>query len=214
MRFALERLTEPSIEPVTLTEAKLHLRESTTDRDTEITNLIIGAREWVEEFTGRAMVDQMWRLSLGDNLSPVGYLNYPSYYGYWNWSTEIVLRRSPILSIVSFAAAGTDGIETDFSAATYQVRGANSRFPRLAALTGATWTTLIPGQELRVVFRAGYADTTGSPTGSAADVPERYKQAIKLWIEANYDRNEKMMGILLDTAERLVQNERVELSLA
>ena len=55
---------------------------------------------------------------------------------------------------------------------------------------------------------------TGSPTGSAADVPERYKQAMKLWIEANYDRDDKMMALLLDTAERLIRGERAEMSLA
>ena len=47
-------------------EMKRHLRcfMSVTDEDADITNLIAAAREWAEDYTGRALVDQTWRLSL------------------------------------------------------------------------------------------------------------------------------------------------------
>jgi len=215
VRFALERLSDPSIEPVTLTQAKLHLREDDDAHDDEITALITGAREWAEDFTGRALVDQMWRLTIAnDAWTPIVPLAPVSVCGYWDWRGEIWLRRSPVLAVVSFSSVGTDGAETEIDAAGYEIRGALSKFPRLVALSGATWPAYIGNVEHRITFRAGFADMTGSPTGSAADVPERYKQAMKLWIEANYDRDDKMMALLLDTAERLIRGERAEMSLA
>ena len=36
-------------------------------------------------------------------------------------------------------------------------------------------------------------------------VPERFKQAMKLWVEAHYDRDEKMMQQLLDAAENIAK---------
>jgi hypothetical protein len=42
----------------------------------------------------------------------------------------------------------------------------------------------------------------------------RFIQAMKLWAEATYNRDEKMMTLLLDVAQRLVTSERCELGLA
>jgi len=101
VRFALERLSDPSIEPVTLTQAKLHLREDDDAHDDEITALITGAREWAEDFTGRALVDQMWRLTIAnDAWTPIVPLAPVSVCGYWDWRGEIWLRRSPVLAVV------------------------------------------------------------------------------------------------------------------
>ena len=60
MNFVLERLTQPEMEVVTLAEMKRHLRlfSSVTDEDADITALIVAAREWVEDYTGRVLVDQ------------------------------------------------------------------------------------------------------------------------------------------------------------
>ena len=85
-----------------------------------------------------------------------------------------------------------------------------SRWPRVVALNGANWSTGV----YKIVFRAGYADTVSSPAQDASVVPERYKQAMKLWIEAMYDRDERMMETLLKTAEGLIRGERVELGMA
>jgi uncharacterized phiE125 gp8 family phage protein len=48
-------ITPPAAEPVTLTEAKLHLREDGTDQDSLIEGLITAAREYVES-TGRLLM--------------------------------------------------------------------------------------------------------------------------------------------------------------
>ena len=63
-------------------------------------------------------------------------------------------------------------------------------------------------------FVDAFADLLGSPTQGVEMVPVRFKQAMKLWIEANYDRDPKMMALLLQTAAGIVEGERADLHLA
>lgn len=57
---SLVRQTDPAVEPVTLSEAKAHLRVDTADDDTYITGLIRAAREWVEQYLDRTLVHTQW----------------------------------------------------------------------------------------------------------------------------------------------------------
>lgn len=220
MIFTLERVTDPDIEPVTLAEMKTHLRcfDDISDEDSAITALIVGAREWVEDFTGRALIDQAWRLTINQQANSTsdfvgGVTPGTGYYCeafQWQRQGEILLRKSPVLAVTAFASVDAAGAETAIASDSYELREADSKWPRIVGLNGATWTAGV----LRITYRAGFADRTGSPQESAAVVPERFKQAMKLWVEAMYDRDEKMMSLLLDTAERLIKSERCDLSLA
>lgn len=229
-RFTLERVLDPEIEPVTLAEMKLHLRgfSSVTDDNAQITGLIKGAREWVEDYTGRALIDQTWRLTLQglggyaggdvvggtrDGRLPAGFGYYQGLYIWWDRFGELLLRKAPILAITSFKSVDQAGVETAVDPTTYQLREADSKWPRIVALNGATWSTWL-SCDLRIVYRAGFSDQTGSPQEGTDVVPERFKQAIKLHAEAMYDRDEKMMPLLLSSAEQLVKPERAELGLA
>ena len=54
-------LTAPTVEPVSLAEAKLHCRVDTTDENTLLSALIVAAREYVEQVTGRALITRTYR---------------------------------------------------------------------------------------------------------------------------------------------------------
>lgn len=222
MKFVLERITGPEFEPVTLAEAKRFLREfaTVTDNDTDISDLITAAREWAEDFTGRVLIEQTWKLTIysrtitGDAVK--GYTVYPGIAnqsaGIFNMqaSGEIWLRKSPALSIAAVKAVDLAGVETDVTGSTYELREPKSKWPRLVSLNGSPWTSNM----LRITYRAGFADTTVSPQDTAAVVPIRFKQAIKLWLAANYDCDKDQMVKLLDMAERILKPERVELQIA
>lgn len=217
MKFSLERVTQPELEPVTLAQMKVSLRgfSSVTSLDADITSLIQGAREWVEDYTGRALIDQKWRLNIGSHAWISSFTDSNAKtginYGTWRPSADgILLRKSPAIAITSFATVGADGVETIVDPALYQLREAGSKWPRLVGLNGSTWS----GAEMRIEFRAGYANRLGSPVEGAERVPARLIQAMKLWAEANYDRDEKAMALLLDTAERLARPERCDLQIA
>jgi len=57
-------VTQPAVEPITLAEAKQHLRVDVTDDDALITILIIGAREACEAFIHGKLITQTWEVEL------------------------------------------------------------------------------------------------------------------------------------------------------
>lgn len=220
-QFTLERIEEPDIEPVTLDEMRVHLRIYDDDHseDDEINTLISAARQWAEDYTGRVLIEQSWRLSTGQNIKGLsttgdtvaGLTSVGLSTGVNNQFVNdgIWLRKSPVLAITSFVSVDTAGVETAIDAATYELRDANSKWPRLYGLNGATWTG-----PLRIEYRAGYADRLGSPMQGAEMVPARFKHAMKIWCDAMYDRDERTMEMLLKVASSIIKPERVELQVA
>ena len=213
MYFLLELVSGPAQEVITLEEMRRHLRlfEDINDEDPDIEDLIVGAREWVEHYTGRGLIDQTWRLTLtgsaiggvpgvGDAVS--GYSVSPaSINGAFNWSGGgIPLRRSPVLGITSIATVATDGVETVLESTIYEVRGAAGKYPEIVMLNGSSLLTGV----VRIVFRVGYADQLGSPQQGPEMVPKRFKQAMKLWAESVYDREPD----LIEAAEMIIKPER------
>jgi uncharacterized phiE125 gp8 family phage protein len=223
-RFILERSIAPEIEPVTLAEARRHLRvdADNTTEDDDITPLIAVAREMVESYTGRVLIDQTWRLTIDDlrgNLfgdSVGGYTNLQGPFQWWRGRVgEIMLRKSPALALSSFVSVGADGAETTIDADTYQLREAGSRWPRIVALSGATWGL----GAFRITFRAGFADRTGSPQQGADFVPARYRQAMKLIIGHLYENRESVVLGSIPTelpmgVKWLLRSDRAELGFA
>jgi hypothetical protein len=226
MRFVLERVSGPSVEPVTLAEMITHLREFASISEgaqDEITALITTAREWVEDYTGRALVEQSWRLSVDKRIGngprrvilPPG--NVENGYGWYSWDSPDcidgwLLHKSPVVAITSFASVDDAGTETEIDADQYLLKAADSKWPKIASTTGSIWA----GNQFRITYRAGFAASVGSPDPSpdVSLVPRRYVQAIKLYAEALYDRDKDMMPALMKAAEAVIASERADISLA
>ena len=60
----LQLVTPPAAEPVSLAEARLHLRVDFPDEDALIASLIAAARQAAETITGRQLVTARWKLVL------------------------------------------------------------------------------------------------------------------------------------------------------
>lgn len=217
-RWVLERVTDPEIEPVTAAAFVRNVGEfsaAATERADDIAAVISTAREWAEKLTGRALIDQTWRLTISDgtgaSYDPVQEPPPSVLCGvYTGRTSEIALRRSPVIAISSFVSVDAAGVETTIDASTYELREADSKWPKLVGLNGASWTT----GTFRITFRAGYANRDVSPAEGAEVVPARFKQAILLYAEALYDRDERRMQSLMDTAEGLIAAEACGLGAA
>jgi uncharacterized phiE125 gp8 family phage protein len=84
-RFVLNQTEAPTAEPISLTEAKLHLRIDTTADDALVTALIMAARQIVEDWTGLALVKQSWAYSFQQ---------------WYKWEIELP-RAAPLLTVDS-----------------------------------------------------------------------------------------------------------------
>lgn len=215
MNFVLERVTQPVLEPITLAEMRLHLRayDGVTAEDDAIEALTKAAREWVEDYTGRALIEQRWLLTVGNGVIPFGYTDSNTVTGIYAGvfsptAAGIPLRKSPVIALVSVASVDSLGVETALDVADYTVMEAASKWPRVLGSVGYG--------TLRFVFSAGFAPGVGSPdpTPNVALVPERFKLAMKLYAEALYDRDEKLMPLLLEAASNIIKPERADLQIA
>jgi len=144
--------TQPATEPITLAEAKLHLRVEVSDDDKLITNLIVAARERAEALTGQSFMPQTWETVLDA------------------FSTEIDLDHPPIVSVTHVKYLdGAGALQTvspsDYIVDTFRQPG------RITLAEGAVWpATQSVANAVTVRYVTGYAN--------AAAVP----QAIKGWM--------------------------------
>ena len=95
-------ITEATVEPITVTEAKDWLGIQTTTHDTKLTAAIPAARKKVEQLSGRSLVARTLKLTLLDYSDSIIELPYPA-----------------INAIVSVKSKAADGTETTYSATDY-----------------------------------------------------------------------------------------------
>lgn len=166
----LRVVTGPASEIISLDEAKAHLRVVGDDEDAYIYSLIITAREMCELGSRRALMTQTLELGLEC----------------WPNNAEISLPRPPLQSVTSLTYLDSAGITQTMPALDYIV-DTFSQPGRLVLGYGKFWpgATLQPGTPIRVRYVAGY--------GSAAQVPQYYRQAIKLLIGHFYENREAVV---------------------
>lgn len=150
--MAIKIITPPATEPISVEEAKLHLRVDATDEDTPIARMIVTARQEAENLTRRALITQTLELGLS------------------HWPERINLPRPPIASVTSIKYMDTAGTLQTLDPSDYLVDN-YSEPARIVPAYGKTWP-LIRHQPNAILVRyvAGY--------GSASDVPA----AIRNWM--------------------------------
>lgn len=170
INWALSMVEEPENEPITLEEAKTHLRVDFSDDDAYISALIIAARMITEEQTCRALVTQKWDMVLDC---------FP-------WSNTITLRKPKLQSVESIKYKDCDGIEHIFDTSDYIV-DASSVPGRIVLGYSKIWPSvpLQPASAVTIRFTAGYVD--------ASAVPTPLKQAMFLLISQWYENREPVM---------------------
>lgn len=161
--IALQVVTAPTVEPVTLAEAKLHCKVDLTDDNDLITSLIVAAREYCEVQTQRSFVNTTWDLTL--DYFPVC----------------IYIPRSKLSSVTSITYTNTAGTSTTLASTDYRVDTA-SEPARITEAYGVTWpATRTQTGAVVVRFVAGYG-------AAASSVPDSIKSAIKQMVEHQYEK--------------------------
>lgn len=134
-------VTPPATEPLTLAEAKAHLRVDGTDEDTLITALIIAARESIETWSRRQLLTATLKLSLDEFPCGDGVIRIP---------------RPPLQSVSSIQYVDTAGDLQTLAAERYQV-DALGQPGRVAPAYGTHWpATRDQLNAVHVTFVAGY----------------------------------------------------------
>ncbi len=144
--------TPPSLEPVTLAEAKAHLRVGDAADDALITTLITAARQVAEQWLGRALISQTLRY-LCDVEPSLATLQLP---------------RPPLVSITSIKTYDDADSATAMPSSLYTSEPGG----RVALRQGALWpqpNRVMNGFE--VIYVAGYG-------AAASDVPMAIRQGL------------------------------------
>jgi len=148
----------PATEPVTVAEAKAHLRVDGSDEDALIASLILTSRLHIETALGLALVTQSWRLSLDE----------------WPPRRAVAVPLRPLQSVTAVRVRDASGIAAVLSPDTYQVDTASIP-PRIAPV-GSGWP--VPGRALAAIE----IDVVAGYGAAASTVPAPIRQALLLLV--------------------------------
>lgn len=166
---SLKRQTAPAVEPVSVSEAKQHLRVDTSDDDTYIGTLITAARQWAEEYLDRTLISTQWVMKLDA------------------FPYEIELPRPPMAqsgtvtaTAVTYTISDTQETTT-LSTSSYRVdREATPGVIR--NLYGQSWPSYLSDQNsISVTWWGGYG-------ASGSDVPAAIRHGILMHVAHLYER--------------------------
>jgi uncharacterized phiE125 gp8 family phage protein len=169
---SLSRATAPAVEPVTLSEAKAHLRVDTTTDDAYIGSLITAAREWCEQYLDRTLVHTQWVMRF-DKFPPDG-------------TMDIELPRPPMATAGTTTAVALtftfeNGTTSTYSTASYRVD--RDGVPgTVKTLYGQTWPPhLQDDNAISVTWWGGYG-------ASGTSVPAAIRHAMLMLVGMWYER--------------------------
>ena len=196
MAWNLTVKTQPATEPITLTEAKAHLRVDFTDDDTYISGLISVARSTLEWAYDRAFITQTLVLTLDRFVQPATPL--PSWgagavavsgWGpagtQWGWyapTWSVIELRPPVQQINAITYVDPTGATQTLDPTKYTLT--KSEPGRVFPSLNNVWpvTALQPGAA-SIEFVAGYT--------SEANIPAAQLQAMKLILADLYEHREQ-----------------------
>jgi len=149
-----------STEPITLEEAKLHLKVDSADDNALISSLITTARQFVESWTHRILITTTVEKTY----------DVPSH--------SFSLPSPPLQEVTKIEVVNDDGEKTLVDSSIYDYDSSVDIPGRVKLKSGCTWPDHRDFASFIVTFKAGYGD-------AATDVPEMLRQAI-LQVLAHY----------------------------
>ena len=190
LQHRVERVTAPTADPVSVAEAKSHLRVEHSDDDLLIYRLIETAVAYVDVrgALGKAMITQTWAEWFAPNPS------------------ELVLSLGPVQSVSGISYYDTDNALQAATLSDFYVLGPSTRTV-IKPKSGYAWpTTFTRDDAIKVEYVIGYGD-------SYTDVPSTVRHAILMLVSHYYENREnELIGTISKTIpfgfEALIDSER------
>ena len=133
----LSRTSEPASEPVSLSEAKLYLRVDDSNEDALITDCIVASRLMAEQWLGRSLITQSWKLAFDLAIAD-----------------SVWLPMGPVTSILSIVIFNQDGSSSTLAANTYWLN---------AAKNAVEFDTIFSGFRIEISYNTGYGVAAAVP---------------------------------------------------
>ncbi len=169
--MGLRLITGPTASPVSLAEAKAHLRFYGTEDDGLIAGYLMAATQSAEQQTNLLLGEQTWELTIDQWPSSV-----------WGSGGVIRLPRSPVQSVTSISYVDADGVTQTVLAGDY-VLDANVRPAAIYPAFGKAWPVTRPqANAVAVRFVVGYTQ-----------IPEPIRAAILLMVGHFYENREAVI---------------------
>ena len=172
---SVTRATGPAVEPLTVAEAKLHLRVDISDDDAYIGTLITAAREWVENYLDRTLITTQLILRAAE---------FPT--------QELELARPPMATagtatavVITYTLADTT--TATLSTALYRVDRTTTP-GNVAPIINGTWPSDVieDANAVAVTYWAGYGPTSAS-------VPATIRHAMLMLIGHWYEQRSAVL---------------------
>lgn len=163
--MALVLTGAPALEPVTVSEAKAHLRVDGTIEDTLIGSLILTSRLHIEAALGLALISQGWRLKLDR----------------WPKAGAVELPLGPVQAVTAVRVLDGAGVAQTVPPESYVADVAGN--PARVVARGGWPAPGQPANGVEIDFRAGFGAT-------ADDVPAPVRQALLLLVAHWYEHRD------------------------
>jgi uncharacterized phiE125 gp8 family phage protein len=185
---ALQLITPPATEVVSLSDAKVHLECYVSDQDAYITLLTAAARRYAEAYCNRSFITQTWRLTL-DSFPGRGIVGYAPFGQQRATAGNVLeLERGTVQSITSIVyldMAGATQTVTGPAAPDYAL-DLSAPLGRIAPGFGRIWPITLPQiGAVQITYVAGFGP---SPT----DVPEGLRHWIMLRTRTAFENREEV----------------------
>lgn len=218
----LRLITQPSSEPLTLQQAKDHLRYEESRDDGLIEELIVAARQYLEQVCWRGLMSQVWELTAAgfrgeDRLElpnrgvvesgyPFGVGGiFPGYSGNFRFLPYLELKMGnldELSPIEAFLYVDENGVTQTLATSVYDVDFASVPGRILLKYGQQYPNTRSQWNAVTLQYRVGWR--------TAAEVPAPIKHAMKLLISDMYERRSPtVLDEKLTTVSRLIQPYRL-----
>jgi uncharacterized phiE125 gp8 family phage protein len=182
--MSLVMTSAPALEPVSLAEAKAHLRIDASAEDALVQSLIVTSRLHIEAALGLALITQSWSYFLDR----------------WPKAGRIVLPLRPIAAVSHICVWSEDGTSETLDPAAFLLDGQGMP-PRLVARSGiADASSMRPANGIEIGFTAGFG-------ASVEDVPATIRHALLLLVAHWYEHREPVeIGVGINAVPVMVSD--------